>query len=98
MGTDHFFGRGRAVEMLPFGLYCFKTLLVSSYDTGMKYIQRILHRFATVCTLGKSAQFYISDPPLCVELEQLTGTPPHIFVFLVRKPLHKHAQSIAATN
>ena len=65
--------------MLQFALYYSKSLAVSSYDPGVKYIQRISHRFATVCTLHKTSQFCIRNPPLCVELEQLTGTPPHLY-------------------
>ena len=57
---DHFWGSGRAVELLQFALYCSKSLLVSSYDPGVKYIQRISHRFDTVCTLHKTSQFYKS--------------------------------------
>ena len=44
----------------------------------MKYIQRIYHRFATVCASDKTTQKSICDHPLCVELEQLIGTPPHM--------------------
>ena len=42
------------------------------------YIQGILGRLTTVLTLGKTAQFFIPDPPTGVELEQLTDSPPHI--------------------
>ena len=56
---DHFWGRGRAVELLQFALYYSKSLLVSSYGPGVKYIQRILHRFDTVCTHAKSGQSFI---------------------------------------
>ena len=38
MEWDHFFGRGRAVELLSAVSYHSKSLAVSSYDPGVKYI------------------------------------------------------------
>ena len=38
---DRFFGHGRAEEVLAFHEFLLKTLAVSSYGPGMKYIQAI---------------------------------------------------------
>ena len=70
------FVRGRAVDLLWFGLYYSETPLVSSYDPGTKYIPGIWHRLGTIGNSRKTAQFLISNHPSCVALEQLTGTPP----------------------
>ena len=79
---DHFFGGGRAVDLLQFALYYSETLLVSSYGPGKKYIQAFQRNSVAKVIPVKTGQFCFLNPLLYVALGAFTERAPHMMSWI----------------